>query len=196
MYFLELSHNDLLEEVLDKLRESDRDKLLKAYGMALRAHEWRGQRAFNLARGEGSPPIDHPVRVMYSLYKEQNVRSAEILAAALLHDVLEVSDIEKAEIEAEFGAQIASWVELLTRKKGIDRKEYAMKIKEAPYEVFLIEMAARLDNLRTAHRKNQSLQPYFNETHNHYLLFGEHRSKEHPSLRVYTDAMRMMMEGD
>ena len=194
MYFLELSHNELLEEVLEKIAEADREKVLNAYRMALRAHEWRGGNAS--ARGEGSPPIDHPVRVMYSLYKEQNVRSGEILATALLHDVMEVSPITKEEIEKEFGPKIAEWVDLLTRKKGISRKEYAMKIKEAPFEVFLIEMAGRLDNLRTAHRRNQSLQPYFKETHDHYLLFGEHRAKEHPSLRVYTDAMRMMMEGD
>ena len=194
MYFLEMPHYDLLEEVLEKIEVPDRELVLKAYGMALRAHEWRGGNT--TARGEGSPPIDHPVRVMYSLYREQNVRSGEILAAALLHDVMEVSSITKEEIEAEFGPKIAGWVELLTRKEGISRKEYAMKIKEAPFEVFLIEMAGRLDNLRTAHRRSQSLQPYFNETHNYYLLFGEHRSKEHPSLRVYTDAMRMIMEGE
>lgn len=194
MYFIELSHDALLEEVLDKIDENERDKVLKAFGMAHRAHEWRDRKS--ASRGEGSPPIDHPVRVMYSLFKEQNVRTGDILAAALLHDVLEVSSITEEEIEREFGPQVAEWVRLLTRSKGISQKDYAMQIKEAPYEVFLIELAARLDNLRTAYQRNQSLQPYFNETHHHYLLAGEHRAKEHPSLRVYTDAMRMMMEGD
>lgn len=194
MYFVELSHNVLLEEVLDKIDERERDKVLRAFAMAHRAHE--GQLKDTPSRDEGIPPIDHPVRVMYSLYKEQNITAGDILATALLHDVAEVSEITNEEIAAEFGQKIAEWVDLLTRKEGISRQEYAVRIKEAPFEVFLVEMAARLDNLRTAHRREKSLQPYFNETYKHFLRYGEMRSKEHPALRVYTEAMRMMMEGD
>jgi len=194
VYFVELSHEVLLEEVLDKIDERDRDLVLRAFAIAHEAHE--GKKGDSPSRDEGVPPIDHPVRVMYSLYKEQNVLSGDILATALLHDVLEVSSLTREEIAKEVGEKIAGWVDLLTRKPGMSRQEYALRIKEAPYEVFLVEMAARLDNLRTAHRRQKSLQPYFNETHKHYLLYGEMRSKEHPGLKVYTDAMRMIMEGD
>ncbi len=194
MYFVQLSHDVLLEEVLDRVDERERDKLLRAFAMAHRAHESRPSQS--TSRDEGIPPIDHPVRVMYSLFKEQGITSGDLLATALLHDVVEVSEITIEEIRTQFGEKIAAWVDHLTRKEGISRQEYAVGIKEAPYEVFLVEMAARLDNLRTAHRRDKSLQPYFNETYKHFLRYGEVRSKEHPALKVYTEAMRMMMEGD
>ncbi|HEX6970631.1 MAG TPA: HD domain-containing protein [Limnochordia bacterium] len=194
MYFLEKPHEELLADVLEKLSEADRAQLLEAFQVAHRSHEGK-QRAAE-TRDEGRPNIDHPVRVMYSLFVEQGVRDIDVLRAALLHDVQEVSQTTTAELRQRFGEKVATWVERLTRRPGTSREAYARRIIEGPYEVFLIEIAARLDNLRTAYKRRKSLQPYFNETHRYYLLHAESLCDAHPKLRVYTEAMRSMMEGD
>lgn len=184
----------LVDEVLSSLDQDARVKLLRALQMSARAH----QRAPSPGetRDEGKPPIDHPVRVMYSLFREQHVRDVEVLVTALLHDVLEISDIKVDEIREAFGDQVAHWVQLLTRRPDLSREAYFEQIRQGPFPVFLVEMAGRLDNLRTAHRRRKSLQPYFNETRHFYLAFAEQHVDQHPELRTYTEAMRMLLEGD
>ena len=194
MYFLEMAPEVLVDEVLSALSQEDRVKLLRALQMAARAHEHLPPPGET--RDEGKPPIDHPVRVMYSLFLEQKVRDIDVLVTALLHDVLEISSITVAEIRQAFGDKVAGWVQLLTRRPGLSREAYFEQIRQGPFEVFLIEMAGRLDNLRTAHRRRKSLQPYFNETRHFYLAFAEQHLDDHPQLRTYTEAMRMLLEGD
>lgn len=187
-------YEQLLARVVDALPAGDRERVEQAFEVAARAHGT--ERPAKETRDEGTPPISHPVRVMYSLLAEQDVRDPDMLITALLHDVLEVSALTLDDIRSRFGPTVAGWVDLLTRKPGVSREKYALQIKEAPFEVFLIEMAARLDNLRTAHLRKKSLQPYFNETRRYYLLFAEQRAHQYPALKKYTDAMRMIMEGD
>lgn len=194
MYFLAKPHGELMADVLEKLPEEDRTRLLEAFQVAHGAHEGLGQR--QETRDEGTPPIDHPVRVMYSLFLEQGVRDIDVLRAALLHDALELSKLTVGDLAQRFGPKVSGWVDRLTRRKGRSPETYAKNIIAGPFEAFLIEMAARLDNLRTAHKRRKSLQPYFNETHKYYLLHAESLLEAHPKLRLYTEAMRNMMEGD
>jgi len=187
----------LLREVLGELPRPAGEVVTRAFELARRYHT--RARPAPERRDEGVPPLDHPARVMYSLFKEVGVREADILAAALLHDVLEIAPdprLAREEIERACGPAVAGWVDVLTRRPGVSREAYAQLIKDAPYPAFLVEMAARLDNLRNAHRRRKNLQPYFNETRRYYLTFAERRAARHPELAVYVQAMRMAMEGE
>lgn len=65
----------------------------------------------------GLPVIRHPVRVMTALRKAGET-DPEVLAAAVLHDVVEDTPTTLAEIEKEFGFRVAGLVKLLTRVEG------------------------------------------------------------------------------
>ena len=55
----------------------------------------------------------------------------EFVIAAYLHDVVEDTEVELWEIEANYGKDIAVAVELLTRKEGMSYSEYIERIKTA-----------------------------------------------------------------
>ncbi len=86
------------------------------YGMAVRAHHG--------PRSRGDTEIDHPVAVARLLH-ESGFPEA-VLAAGLLHDVIEDSDTELGEIEVEFGSEVAVLVGEMTEDPTIiayrDRK--------------------------------------------------------------------------
>jgi hypothetical protein len=82
-----------------------------------------------------------------------DVRGCRILVASLLHDVLEDSDTDYDEIEAEFGVQVADAVVLLTKPKfyprALQKKIYEAALISAQEEVLLIKLADLYDNLQT-----------------------------------------------
>jgi len=126
------------------------------YNFALKAHE--GQ-----VRKSGEPFIEHPLQVALILVELQ--LDASTLAAALLHDVPENCGISVAEIEAEFGADIAKLVDGTTKlgkfswqapgkdvAAGQQQAENLRKLLVAMAEdlrVVFIKLADRLHNMRT-----------------------------------------------
>lgn len=195
MNILKVPHETLLDQVIEGFLQRDRERILSAYQAAYQAHG--SYRPALETRDEGRPTIDHPVRVMYSLYAEQDVRDVDVLCVALLHDVRELSDeITADDLVERFGERVAGMVDRLTRKPGQSRADYAEAIRQAPFEVFLVELAARLDNLRTAYRHAKSMQPYYNETRKYFLLHAETLLDRHPGLNSYCSAIRMLLDSD
>src|SRR5438067_10491661 len=86
---------------------SDQMRVERAYRMAERAH--RGQ-----VRDEGSPFIEHPLRVALIVAEELGRPAADLVCAALLHDVVEDTPVTLAEVQESCGDTVAHWVELLT----------------------------------------------------------------------------------
>lgn len=91
----------------------------KAQRFAAQAHARAGQtRKFT-----GEPYIVHPAAVVQILMSV--APSAEMIAAAWLHDVVEDTDVTLPMIEAEFGPVVAQYVEMLTdvrtRRTGGER---------------------------------------------------------------------------
>lgn len=82
-----------------------------ALAFATEAHE--GQK-----RSSGEPFIEHPVAT--ALYLAYINLDSTTLAAALLHDVIEDTGISKAELEKEFGADVARLVDGVTKLKRLD----------------------------------------------------------------------------
>ncbi|MGN6255651.1 MAG: HD domain-containing protein [Solirubrobacterales bacterium] len=100
----------------------------------------------------GMPYVEHPVR-MAALLDEHGYRE-EVLAAALLHDVVEDSDTSLDELREEFGGEVAGLVGALTDDESIasyrERKaEHRERVAAADGEAMAIYAADKLTNSST-----------------------------------------------
>jgi GTP diphosphokinase / guanosine-3',5'-bis(diphosphate) 3'-diphosphatase len=140
----------LKECVSSYLSKVQVDLLKQAYIYARDAHE--GQ-----LRASGDPYIIHPVAVALNLAKMH--LDHETLMAALLHDVIEDTDVKKADLAALFGDSVADLVEGVSKldKLKFDNKEEMQaenfrKMLLAMVQdirVILIKLADRTHNMRT-----------------------------------------------
>ncbi len=123
----------------------------RAYDVAAAAHE--GQ-----MRASGEPYVTHPVEVAYYLAGLQ--MDAETLAAAILHDVPEDTDMTLLDIEKRFGREVTRLVDGVTKlsKFGSARsmeEQQAENIRKMfmamaeDVRVVVIKLADRLHNMRT-----------------------------------------------
>ncbi|MBS1677280.1 MAG: HD domain-containing protein [Actinobacteria bacterium] len=102
----------------------------------------------------GLPYIEHP-RMVAATLAERGYPD-EILAAALLHDVVEDSDATVADLRAEFGEEIAGLVAVLSDDESIrsyrDRKdEHRARVVDADGGALAIYGADKLVNMTTLH---------------------------------------------
>lgn len=100
----------------------------------------------------GMPYVEHPMRVA-ALLDEHDYRQ-EVLAAALLHDVVEDSETTLEELRAEFGDEVAGLVGALTDDESIDsyrerKAEHRERVAAANGEALAIYAADKLTNSRT-----------------------------------------------
>lgn len=98
------------------------------------------------------PYVSHPVTVGFYLL-QSGVRE-EVVAAAILHDVLEDTTTTFSDLEKDFGLEIARLVEGCSEPdKNLiweDRKKHTIHhLEHAPFEVKQIACADKLHNLRT-----------------------------------------------
>ncbi|MGN6662612.1 MAG: HD domain-containing protein [Solirubrobacterales bacterium] len=100
----------------------------------------------------GMPYVEHPVRVA-ALLDERGYRE-EVLAAALLHDVVEDSGTSLDELREEFGREVAGLVGALTDDESIDsyrerKAEHRERVAAADGEAMAIYAADKLTNSST-----------------------------------------------
>ena len=143
-----------IQGVVDRYRarwpKSTPDLFLRAYETADQAHQ--GQR-----RKSGEAYILHPVAVA-SVVAEMGLDDVSI-AAALLHDAVEDTAVELIQIQSEFGQDVATIVDGVTK---LDRVRFATKEAQqaatlrkmlvamaSDLRVLLIKLADRLHNMRT-----------------------------------------------
>jgi (p)ppGpp synthase/HD superfamily hydrolase len=106
-------------------------------------------------RKDGSPFIGHPRAVGEIL--ERSGFDEDVLAAALLHDVVEDSEIQAAEIEDRFGARIAALVAAMTEDPGIEnyherKRAQRDQVEAAGADAVAIYAADKLANIRDTRR--------------------------------------------
>lgn len=88
----------------------------KAVEIALKAHKGQVDKA-------GKPYILHPMTVAV------NMKTTDGIIAALLHDVVEDSDITLEDLEKEFTSNIIEALKLLTHDEETEYFDYIKKIK-------------------------------------------------------------------
>jgi myo-inositol-1(or 4)-monophosphatase len=85
----------------------------KAIILAMKAHEGQYRKG-----DEKVPYVLHPLEVGIILSRFTD--NENLIVAAILHDVVEDTDIELESIKSEFGEDIAKLVEILTEDKSIE----------------------------------------------------------------------------
>ncbi|HKF75185.1 MAG TPA: HD domain-containing protein [Candidatus Dormibacteraeota bacterium] len=130
------------EGLAGRLDARDAAVLLAAYRLARHAHA--GQR-----RRHGPPFIEHPVAVAWLAHDRFGVRDGRVLGAAMLHDVLEDTDVRDL---STFPARTVHLVQLLTdpdRELGVARRRRYAEIW-ADRDATLLKACDRLSNLSDA----------------------------------------------
>jgi (p)ppGpp synthase/HD superfamily hydrolase len=99
---------------------------------------------------DGLPYIDHPVAVA-ELLATQRYRD-EVLAAALLHDVVEKSEVQMGEVRERFGPEVADLVAALTEDATIEdyeerKKEHRGRVARSGPDAIAIFAADKLTNV-------------------------------------------------
>ena len=140
----------------EKSNDKSQNLIVKAFKLAYKAHN--GQ-----LRASGEPYIIHPVAVA-DLLKEIGA-SPSVIAAGLLHDVVEDTGVDLSEIEKIFGLEVKVLVEGVTKLGGIhfnNRTEaQAENLRKmflamaSDIRVVLVKLADRLHNMRTIEWLNE-----------------------------------------
>ncbi|MGH8658578.1 MAG: RelA/SpoT family protein [Gammaproteobacteria bacterium] len=144
------SLEDLLKRAGAYLAPGQVAKVREAYEFGARAH--KGQH-----RLSGEPYIEHPVAVAEILV--QMHMDHETLMAAMLHDVIEDTAIEKDLISSEFGSEVAELVDGVSKLTQMEFETYAqaqahnfqkmLMAMTHDMRVILVKLADRLHNMRT-----------------------------------------------
>ncbi len=140
----------LLQEVSAYLKSEDVAQIQAALDFSRTAHA--GQ-----LRQSGAPYVSHPIavaRILTPLHLD-----AHAITAALLHDVVEDTDVTTVQISAQFGKPVADLVDGLSK---IDKLQFETKEDEQAenfrkmlmamardVRVILIKLADRMHNMRT-----------------------------------------------
>src|SRR3984893_13759221 len=145
-----------LEPKIGYLPEADRALIRRAFDIAERAHN--GQH-----RLSGEPYVEHPLAGA-GLLAELRL-DTDTLAAALLHDTVEDTEVTLDDVRGDFNEHVAKLVEGVTKlgKIHVHSREQAQaenirKMLVAMAEdirVVLIKLADRLHNMRTVGAHNE-----------------------------------------
>lgn len=140
--------NDLIEEC-PQLHKGEA-LIRKAFEIANEAH--RGMR-----RKSGELYIFHPIAVSRIVASEIGLGTTSVVAA-LLHDVVEDTDINLTDLESLFGPKVANIVDGLTKLEGVLDQNASLQAENfrkllvsmiEDVRVILIKLADRLHNMRT-----------------------------------------------
>lgn len=172
----------------------DAQKLAAAVALAAEVHH--GQ-----CRDEGTPYIEHPIRVAHIAESEVGLTEVDCLLAAYLHDAVEDAadpDAVRARIRSDFGERVLEMVEILTKPadRSLPKEErdrfYHQRLLEAPWEVRALKLCDRLDNTRFLIRCPDSKKraTYLRETEEKYLPLAERAGVLLEALRAGTEKVR------
>jgi guanosine-3',5'-bis(diphosphate) 3'-pyrophosphohydrolase len=103
----------LLRACKPTMQRGDKKEIRKAFDMALESHK-------NMRRKSGEPYIYHPIAVAQIAAEEIGLGTTSIVCA-LLHDVVEDTDLTLEDIEREFGKKTAKIIDGLTKISGVSR---------------------------------------------------------------------------
>src|ERR671916_986121 len=156
-------HQDLVDELIAAVEQYypavDKELVARAFHYAAAAHE--GQ-----VRRSGEPFVHHPwatAKICAELRLDD-----QSIAAALLHDVVEDTEADLDDIRLEFGDEIATLVEGVTKltrtsfqsREQAEAENYRKMIVAMAQDVrvILIKLADRLHNMRTIEYQGKQTQ--------------------------------------
>jgi GTP pyrophosphokinase len=142
----------LLRALKHRIKKGDRSILRRAFEIAADAHK-------ETRRKSGEPYILHPLAVAQIVVGEIGLGVTSAICA-LLHDVVEDTELTLEDIEREFGEQYARIIDGLTKISNVvdlkanttiqaeNFRKILLTLVDDP-RVILIKLADRLHNMRT-----------------------------------------------
>lgn len=165
---MEKDYTDMVNQAWQQLRqalaqrftEEDMQLAESAFGLARQAHSLQ-------RRKSGEPYILHPLAVARIVGVDLEL-DAHMVAAALLHDVVEDTPYTLSDIRERFGPDVASLVNVVTKRpkssydqsKQVDNFRQILESVHSDVRALLIKLADRLHNMRTleAQRPDKQLK--------------------------------------
>lgn len=140
----------MLRSVRRLMDKDDRLLIRKAFDLALDAHK-------GMRRKSGEPYIYHPLAVAQIVVTEVGLGPTSVVCA-LLHDVVEDTEITLDDIRQMFGDKVASIIDGLTKISGVFDQTSSLQAENFrkmlltlsdDVRVILIKLSDRLHNMRT-----------------------------------------------
>ena len=154
---MDLNIYEELDKLIHYLKTNEKTKVINALKLSENVHS-------NQLRKSGDPFIIHPLEVAKILTSIK--LDGDSIAAGLLHDTLEDTDLNINEIENKFGRQISDLVQGLTKINKYSLKTKNQKFGEnykklilattKDLRVILVKLADRIHNMRTINFINDS----------------------------------------
>lgn len=137
--------------LIDKLKSLDTKNVLD-FNLINKAIYWAKKYHGEQKRKSGEPFYSHPLEVAYML-SDYNLKT-DVIAASILHDVVEDTEVTIEMILETFGTRIAEMVDRLTRDRPDGTKLSIEEIINNAYckkdnEVLLIKLFDRFHNMQT-----------------------------------------------
>lgn len=146
-------YKSLLRSLKLRLKKGDKPRLRRAFELAADAHK-------DMRRKSGEPYILHPIAVAKIVVEEIGMGLTSAICA-LLHDVVEDTEITLEDIETEFGSDFSKIIDGLTKiatvvdlksttttQQAENFRKILLTLAHDP-RVVLIKLADRLHNMRT-----------------------------------------------
>jgi GTP diphosphokinase / guanosine-3',5'-bis(diphosphate) 3'-diphosphatase len=152
-------YRNLLKALRPNLEPGDKKEIREAFSMAIEAHT-------GMRRKSGEAYIFHPLAVANICAKEIGLGKTSIICA-LLHDVVEDTDITLEDIESKFGPTVSNIIDGLTKIAGVVGKTNSIQAENFrkilltladDVRVILIKLADRLHNMRTLEAMSRNNQ--------------------------------------
>jgi (p)ppGpp synthase/HD superfamily hydrolase len=123
---------------------------IKAIEFATVAHAGQTRRF-----GTREPYVAHPIRVSQIVLRATEAlpleRRMKLATAAILHDVLEDTQVKKQAMATTFGYEVTTLVESVTKNVALPKSdkelEFLLRFKQSDVDTVLLKFADRLDNL-------------------------------------------------
>lgn len=145
-------YRGLLRALKVRIKKGDKDRIRRAFEISADAHK-------DMRRKSGEPYILHPLAVAKIVVEEISLGVTSVICA-LLHDVVEDTELTLEDMQEEFGPTVAKIIDGLTKiaivvdgnsetsMQAENFRKILMALAEDP-RVILIKLADRLHNMRT-----------------------------------------------
>lgn len=162
-------------QLINRLKELAQDNQID-FEQVNKAVSWAKKYHGKQKRKSGEPYYTHPLEVAYIVSKYSP--KTDVIVSAILHDIVEDTEITVGIIIDNFGNRIAEMVDRLTRDRPDRTKLSVEQILANAYhfqdkEVILIKLVDRIHNMQTINAKSLDKQlKTTNETFDLFIVYS------------------------
>ena len=121
-----------------------------------RAFAWANATHAGQVRKDRSRLIDHVVGVARNMQRFDDPGDPDLLVAALLHDIVENTDVPLSEVDARFGGRVAHLVDAVTNREYESAADSAFRARDEGPDALLLRLCDRLDGIRRSPGRPES----------------------------------------